>query len=243
MSKGARKPKLRDYSRLVLTPEERSAVLNAATDKGQHSIVTAILGYVLVEHELDRLLRRRLQRKDDATWERLSEETGPLRSFHSKIELAHALGTIDEKTRKDLHIVRAVRNAFAHSKKLLDFDDNLIRAELLAANCMREKIKKVLRQFPDAGKAYFAGICLRLTFRLSQRYSKAIDTAHKRALKQSSYVNALLPFLDWPYQPRLEPPRPASQAGHSGDPKSPTPLGLLSGMFPEPPKNDDSKGK
>src|ERR1700687_3443987 len=67
-NRGIKKTKLRDYSHLVLTAEERKAVSAAAHSMDQHPIVTAILGYVLVEHELDVLLRKKFRKTDDATW-------------------------------------------------------------------------------------------------------------------------------------------------------------------------------
>ena len=60
-NRGNKKPKLRDYSHLVLTDEEKKAVEAAAHSVQQHPIVTAILGYVLVEHELKYLSAEKIQ--------------------------------------------------------------------------------------------------------------------------------------------------------------------------------------
>jgi DNA-binding MltR family transcriptional regulator len=89
--------------------------------------VTAILGIGILETELEPMIRQRLQRKDDATWEKLTEDIGPLKSFHSKIVMAYALGIIDETMRENLHIVRRVRNVFAHAKILIDFTEETIK--------------------------------------------------------------------------------------------------------------------
>jgi hypothetical protein len=59
----ARKPKLRDLSRLP--PEYADLVaLSDALVEDQHPITTAILGAVMVEHELEQLLRSKLKHKE-----------------------------------------------------------------------------------------------------------------------------------------------------------------------------------
>src|SRR5215469_2652966 len=121
MSKSAQKPKLRDYSRITLTTEESEQLRQLLSQLEQQSIANAIIGAVMVEHELDGLLRRRFKRKDDDTWEQLVSDQGPLTSFNAKIIAGYAFGIYDKKLRDDLHIVRAIRNAFAHSKKIIDF--------------------------------------------------------------------------------------------------------------------------
>jgi len=47
----------------------------------------------------------------------------PLATFSSKIKLAFALGLITRKTRRQLDVIRQLRNDFAHARGALDFDD------------------------------------------------------------------------------------------------------------------------
>jgi DNA-binding MltR family transcriptional regulator len=51
----------------------------------------------------------------------LNPANGPLGTFSARIDLAFSLGLIDSSTHNDLHIVRKVRNAFAHSRLSLTF--------------------------------------------------------------------------------------------------------------------------
>jgi hypothetical protein len=122
-NRGKIKPKLRDLSNLVLTREEEEALATAAVHA--NPTVTAIMGAVMVEHELEGLLRSRLSKKDDDTWSDLTLDNGPFGTFHKKINAAYALGIYDDTTKQNLNIVRNIRNAFAHSKKLIDFDHPL----------------------------------------------------------------------------------------------------------------------
>lgn len=240
-NRGKIKPKLRDYSHLVLTAEERSAVSAAANSFEQHPIVTAILGYVLVEHELDILLRKKFKKKDDETWRDLQDEQGPLRSFSTKIRIGYAFGIYNEKIKHDLNVVRVIRNAFAHSKKLLDFNDPLVVPELLSAHLLAAKFKKQLRKNPETqlAKASFIIICLRLQTALLMKQSRATRAQTyrlRRKATKSPLTNAL---LGNPYAPVMGgllglPPSTvpkldlrSSQDGHSRGPNPSTPRGLL----------------
>jgi len=197
-NRGIKKPKLRDYGHLILTDEEKKAVEAAAHSVEQHPIVTAILGYVLVEHEIDILVRKKLKKKDDDTWEKLQGESGPLRSFSAKISMGYALGIYSEKIQHDLNIVRVIRNAFAHSKKLLDFDDPLVIPELLGAHLLPAKFKKHLRKKnpgSQLAKASFIVICLKIQTALMRKQTKAIKAKNyrqRRKARISPLTNALL---------------------------------------------------
>ena len=121
--------KLRDLSRSQLEIADVYA-LSEAFVKGEHPVATAILGACLVEHYLELLLRSKIKRKDDKTWKMLLADSGPLRSFDCKIVAGYALGIYDAGMHNDLHIVRRIRNAFAHSKKLIQLDHPAVVTEL-----------------------------------------------------------------------------------------------------------------
>ena len=52
----------------------------------------------------------------NVTKKKMFEGYGPLGSFSSKIDIAHALGFIDARASRSLHAVREIRNEFAHSE-------------------------------------------------------------------------------------------------------------------------------
>jgi hypothetical protein len=54
-------------------------------------VATAILGGVMVEHELEVLLRRRFLRNDDKVWKELIGDHGPMSSFSAKILMGSVL--------------------------------------------------------------------------------------------------------------------------------------------------------
>ena len=80
---------------------------------------TRFLGAVFVEHELEQIIHNRLSKIDMATWSGLLQDNGPLATFNQKILLGFALGIYDKQTRENLKIISNIRNAFAHSKRLI----------------------------------------------------------------------------------------------------------------------------
>lgn len=56
----------------------------------------------------------------------------PLSTFSAKITMGYSLGLFGQKARDDLHMIRSIRNTFAHSRLSLDFDQ-----EAVAAACMQ----------------------------------------------------------------------------------------------------------
>jgi DNA-binding MltR family transcriptional regulator len=166
------KLKLRDLSRLQPEFQEARDVRSSVLHKKEHPIATAILGAVMVEHELEKLLRSKFKRKDDETWKMLVADNGPLNSFSSKIVAGYALGIYDKSMRDDLHIVRSIRNAFAHSKKLIQFDHLLIVKELGKSSTKFTKVE------PSRAASEYAVLCCRLSTQLihkSKSYRRAMS--------------------------------------------------------------------
>jgi DNA-binding MltR family transcriptional regulator len=56
----------------------------------------------------------------------LFEGYGPLATFNAKIDIGFALGIYGTVTRSDLHIVRKIRNDFAHTLEPITFTDQHI---------------------------------------------------------------------------------------------------------------------
>ena len=54
---------------------------------------------------------------------------GPVASFSARVDMLLALGHIAEMVHRDLHVIRKVRNEFAHHADLIDFKDAAIRKQ------------------------------------------------------------------------------------------------------------------
>jgi DNA-binding MltR family transcriptional regulator len=57
---------------------------------------------------------------------KLVRGNGPLSSFSARIDLLMAFGDISDKAYKDLHLIRKIRNSFAHDLALDRFDQDPI---------------------------------------------------------------------------------------------------------------------
>lgn len=84
---------------------------------GPDRAAAVVLG-ALVERSLAKLLRGRM--REDGV-EDIFKPAGLLGDFGAKINLGYALKLFGPQTRKDLNIIRHLRNQFAHSRKPIEF--------------------------------------------------------------------------------------------------------------------------
>ena len=97
--------------------------LEKQTDRG-----VAIIGAAYLEERLEESLRaaftdriEHVKIDGSKVSGRLFKGTGPLVSFSAKIDALFALGLVGERSFHDLHLVREIRNAFAHTSDPLSF--------------------------------------------------------------------------------------------------------------------------
>jgi DNA-binding MltR family transcriptional regulator len=93
-----------------------------AVVRNTHASV-AIVGASIIAEDLRGALLSRMRPLNKSLERRLFEGYGPLSSWSSRIDMAFALGVVSGEIRDDLNRIRLIRNAFAHSKKILHFND------------------------------------------------------------------------------------------------------------------------
>lgn len=71
-------------------------------------------------------------------------KNGPLATFAAKTRLAYALGILDDTAKKEMDLLRHIRNQFAHTKEKIDFDTKEI-----AQACDALKLPTIWRQLTD----------------------------------------------------------------------------------------------
>jgi DNA-binding MltR family transcriptional regulator len=92
--------------------------LNTQTDRGAAVIAAAVLDDLLQIFISERFIEIGSDRHDA-----LFKKTGaPLSTFSSRIEIAYAIGLISNEMRLAFHLIRDVRNAFAHRIEQITFD-------------------------------------------------------------------------------------------------------------------------
>src|SRR5262249_17796029 len=82
-----------------------------------------IVGAAIIEEKLARSLLKKMRPLGRSIEKQIFDGYGPLSSFSAKIDISYALRIIDKKTYDDLTIVRKIRNKFAHSMWLINFEN------------------------------------------------------------------------------------------------------------------------
>lgn len=101
----------------------------------------AIVAVAWVEESITAALESFLHHEPNS-WKRLFAGSGPLANLSSKIDLCRLLGLITDTIRSDLHIIRDVRNEFAHQiahkthHTKLAFTTNHIKDKCLSLKCV-----------------------------------------------------------------------------------------------------------
>jgi hypothetical protein len=113
---------------MASTEDEIEAVLSLEkeTDRG-----AAIMASTFVENRLSMALRANFREEDDAR-EALGQifsmgVNAPLSGFSAKINLGYLMRLYNKTVMKDLHLLRRIRNRFAHSMEVLSFASNEIK--------------------------------------------------------------------------------------------------------------------
>jgi DNA-binding MltR family transcriptional regulator len=89
--------------------------------RGTHA-ETAIVVASLVGETLEVALRSKLLAEKKPVNDQMFKGNGPLATLGKRIDEAYRLKLIDDTTRDDAHLVRRIRNKFAHAKEKLHFD-------------------------------------------------------------------------------------------------------------------------
>ena len=91
--------------------------LSKETDRG-----CALIAAAYLDVEIENLLSKHFVPNNSVKNEILGQSR-PLGTFSSRIDLAYLLGLIGPKVNRDLHLVRKIRNDFAHNPQPINFDD------------------------------------------------------------------------------------------------------------------------
>ena len=103
--------------------------LKAQTDRG-----AAIIGAAYLEERLqDAIAKTFAEAVETVKWnnqkisKRIFRGNGPLSTFSAKIDIAFALGFFGTHALHDLHVIRSIRNDFAHTVEPMDFEEENIK--------------------------------------------------------------------------------------------------------------------
>lgn len=110
---------------ITFNPKEHAAHMLAEGDRA-----AIILFASSIEGTLTWLLKEKMPSLNGEEAERVFNFQGPCGSFSSRIQMAHALGIIDRSTRKQIELIKEMRNAAAHSFSPIRYDTPEIHAAI-----------------------------------------------------------------------------------------------------------------
>ncbi|MEO1791650.1 MAG: MltR family transcriptional regulator, partial [Cyanobacteria bacterium J06629_19] len=67
--------------------------------------------------------------EDGKVIKHMFEFNGPFGTFSSRIDAAYALGLLPKNVRKDMHLLRKIRNDFGHNSSPVTFEDESISSK------------------------------------------------------------------------------------------------------------------
>lgn len=90
-----------------------------------------ILTASIMDNALHELLKNYFVPNASTNDDMFDGSNAPLSTFSAKITIAHRVGLISSKFTKDLHLIRKIRNEFAHNIHGCSFDDSRVRSRVL----------------------------------------------------------------------------------------------------------------
>jgi DNA-binding MltR family transcriptional regulator len=92
--------------------------LSDETDRG-----CALMAAAYLDAQLEELIQHSFINDETASNEMLGQSK-PLGTFSSRIDMSYLLGHISGQVRRDLHIIRKIRNDFGHNPKPIGFSSS-----------------------------------------------------------------------------------------------------------------------
>lgn len=89
-----------------------------------------ILIVSIIDNLLETLLKSYLVPNPSSSDSLFDNPTSPLANLNSKIDILFRIGLISSKFSRDLHLIRKVRNSFAHDIYGCDFEDGSVKSRI-----------------------------------------------------------------------------------------------------------------
>ncbi len=117
-----------------------------------------ILTGSLFDNALAQLLKVSLVASPASNDDLLEGANAPLATFSSRINACYRIGLISKKLCRDLHLLRSIRNAFAHNVSGCTFEDTSVRNKILEiakSSSFIERNPKLREGFPEGPRGDF----------------------------------------------------------------------------------------
>ncbi|HTR86146.1 MAG TPA: hypothetical protein VMI56_16810 [Reyranella sp.] len=126
--------------------------LASADTNASHDRTLAIVGAVYLEDALRNAISKHLMpaRLPDTRAIIFEDDQAPLSGLASRTRMAYALGIIPDDLRKDIGVIRVMRNAFAHSSDGFTFNHPDIKSSLVSLSILQSvNLEDVRERYPE----------------------------------------------------------------------------------------------
>ena len=128
-----------------------------------------ILAAAMLDQAIETILKSCLVPTDSKNDTLLEGAYAPISTFSARIDLAYRIGLISKKFCRDLHLIRKMRNDFAHDVKDCTFERGSVRnriTELRRSSTHVEKMPNVRQSFPDTPRGNFQMVASWMLYQL-----------------------------------------------------------------------------
>lgn len=184
-----------------------AAIANAFAKETDRA--AAIVAAAMLDDSLANLLEALLVRPDKDERSIVRGDQAPLGTFSARINAAHQLGLISRYFVRDLHLIRKIRNDFAHNPQDLSFDTSSVKgrvAALESSGFNRRNAATRTGLGPPGPRGDFLGIVSWMLFSLQEDVSKT---------KRLSGPVAEFAYIDW--DGKIEALANTDQAAQAGE--------------------------
>lgn len=147
-----------------------------------------ILAVSLIDESLHSLLKAHLVPVNGSSDEMFEGANAPIGTFSAKINMAYRLGLLSTKLTRDIHLLRKIRNSFAHDVYGCNFENGSVKSRIVeldksisfidCANLREHQLIKNLT-IPEGTRGDFLVLCGFILQIIHTKISevKSIDTA------------------------------------------------------------------
>lgn len=147
----------RDVSQEAFSHQDFKSFLRALDKESDRGVV--LVASCMLEQAMEKTLDAVLANGPPSAASRLKRADGPLGSFSSRIDLLTCFGALDDFEFKSLHLIRKIRNKFAH-ELTASFDQSSIgdQSRELARHVLAEIEQETIEKLIERG-ARHAFVC------------------------------------------------------------------------------------
>ena len=153
--------------------------------KGESDRACVILAASLLDAAMLNILKNALVPNPSSSDSLFDGANAPISTFSSRIDLLYRIGIISANMNRDLHLVRKIRNQFAHNITGCDFNESSVRdrVSLLANSSNYQDIPNEWKvKFPDTPKGKFLFTISWIQWYLREK-EKTVETFHSAQLE------------------------------------------------------------